>query len=671
MNFDDRLRNHLHTQNDDLVVPAEGVDAVHARSTHRKHRRLAGGALAAFAIVLAVGVAATGIGSNDSVDFATDGGEDSVTTTTPADAAEPVAQAAPAELESVLPEPGEALSLAPVSSDGAPGGYNLYTSGSADGVYFVVSTAPGSRLEDVAEGGWARPDTVYSFDGSEWTNQTTATGDRFVSNIEGAPNGVLYAVSTGTQTDVGLSIGSSTNSGANWEWTPIDLSAVFGADSSTWPAYSVTQAIHEDQRLVVVATFPGVDFDEAFELANANGAGIAEGGFVTNADANGITWIEAPETTDEQGNPNCLAIASQKGDEAWSKVEEPEPPFEWDAELTPEEQAEVDAWIQERQDIGDKTQRQILDAVEAVEGCERFVECSRESTARQQEVDIRVEKIFKELGLELGEVPADDQLAALEAAYEAEQADVEAWLESSGCSAELNYLDEPDVEQQYRTWDELGVVTPADWKPIQNAFLTDGDVVTNLGDPFASTGFLVDVDHNGSAWNITFDNTSYEPVIDGPVTPTFVEYSSTDGTAWTSKAVDDFTFRRNSLADGSSFGLNFTDEQSSIVRRDASGSAVTLNLASLAPDLDTAKYGLANIGTGEYGVVAWATRWNESDGSTDSILLYSPDGQGWGATELPDTQITHVIVGEDGVIVFASEPGREPGDPQTVLFGTA
>ncbi len=671
MNFDDRLRNHLHTQNADLTVPAEGVDAVHARSTQRKNRRLAGGAIAAFAVVLAIGVAAIGLGSNDSVDFATDGGEDSATTTTLAEPTEAAAQPAPAELESVLPEPGDALSLAPISSDGAPGGFNLYSSGSADGVYFVVSTAPGLRYDDLPEGEWARADTVYSFDGSEWTNQTSATGDRFVSNIEGAANGVLYAVSTGSQTDVGLAIGSSTNSGTDWDWTPIDLSPVFGDDSSTWPPYTVNQAIHEGQRLLVIATFPSVDFDEALELANANGAGIPQGAIVANADVHGISWIESPETTNEQGNPNCQAIASQKSDELWSKIDEAEPVFDWNGELTPEEQAEVDAWLQKAREREAKTQRQVFDAVEAVEGCERFVECSRQSNARQESINARIEEIFDELGLELDAVLSDEQLDTIQAVYEDEQVDTEAWLESSGCSTELNFFEEGGIEQQYRTWDELGVATPADWEPIQNAFLTNGDSVTNLGDPFANAGFVVGVGHDGGAWTVTFDDTSYDSAIGEPVTQSFVEYSSDDGATWTSKAIDGFNFRSNTLADGSSFGLNYDDDMSSIIRRDANGSAVTLDLASLAPDLDTATYGLADISTGEYGVVAWASRWNDDAGSADSILLYSPDGQGWGATELLDTQVTHAIVGEDGVIVFTSEPGRYPGDPQTVFLATA
>ena len=54
-------------------------------------------------------------------------------------------------------------------------------------------------------------------------------------------------------------------------------------------------------------------------------------------------------------------------------------------------------------------------------------------------------------------------------------------------------------------------------------------------------------------------------------------------------------------------------------------------------------------------------------------MLYSPDGQGWGATPVPGADIADVIVGRTGAMVFLADPDFNGAEtpPQPVLFGTA
>ncbi len=55
------------------------------------------------------------------------------------------------------------------------------------------------------------------------------------------------------------------------------------------------------------------------------------------------------------------------------------------------------------------------------------------------------------------------------------------------------------------------------------------------------------------------------------------------------------------------------------------------------------------------------------------MILYSPDGRGWGATPLPGTDIAAVIVGRADVMVFLADPDFNGTDtpPQPVLLGAA
>lgn len=112
-----------------------------------------------------------------------------------------------------------ATSLSFTELEGGPGGFNYFQSESVDGVYYVLSTAPGQKMpgEDATEEEWEqafRPNTLYTFEESAgWTQ--TDIGDRFVSDLH-VSNGAVYLLSTGSPTDENLSLGSVTGTDVSW-----------------------------------------------------------------------------------------------------------------------------------------------------------------------------------------------------------------------------------------------------------------------------------------------------------------------------------------------------------------------------------------------------------------------------------------------------------------------
>ena len=667
MTFDDRLRTQLTEQTNDLVITPEGVDGVRARSRRRKQRRAAGATLSIAAIAI-VGALALFGPDNEQANLATEG--DAAPTDTTAASSNATVEPAPVlDAQVVLPDPGSALSLSPANNKGAPGGYNLFQTGRANDTYFVVSTAPGLTYEDT-EGEFIRPNTLYTFDGSQWSqNELT---DRFVSGFDSSSNGVIYAVSTGTSTTQELSVGRSTN-GVSWEWTPIDLTGAFGTDTSTWPIYTVQQATRDGQRFVVVATNAAVDFDVARRLARDAGADLDESDEIVSASATGVSWFEQVE------QPPCAAADNEISQDLWN--EEPEgPEFDFERELTEAEQAELEQFWKVQEARGLEIRSETLALLADIDGCTAYVSCVTEladaSAAAGEQIDDLLASFgtdpFNSTGL------SDEQTTELDRLYEEKESAEQRWLEESGCAETLGWHvgteDDPTPVKSAR-WSDLGVTPPESWAPTQYGYVIDGDVVTELGGLFPDqTGFLVDVSDVNGSWTVTFDSTDYTLVegFDVPIESTFIEWTSKDGQQWSSSPTTwVYQTEAQTLTNGVGLSISWTEQEPQLIRRNVDGSTNALLLGDLAPDLDTDGYSLARVATGEYGAVVTAVNWSrlETGGNYSSIVLYSPDGLGWGATSVPDVEVVEAVVGSDDVIVFLNDPNREPGSAQPILIG--
>lgn len=674
MDFNDRLRNQLHTQGHALQLSAEGSDAVRSRSRRRKQRRAGGTVIATLLVALLAGSWIAGQSGDAEANLATDsGGEapDDAASSGSGDAA-PLTSAEQTPIEVALPDPGASLVLTSANDVGAPGGYNVFQSGSSNGLYYVLSTAPGVTYEDFDdEIGYPRNDTIYTFDGSSWSQNSA--GDRFVSTLDSDDSGLLYTVSTGTATGQALELGRSANAGQDWSWSELDLSNVFGEDRSNWPPYAVQFATQGSETFVLVHTNGQIDWEEATEIAVANGADIdPRANEVISIDQTGISWIEG-----FQQGP-CEAALNEALDARWA--DEPEgPEFDFERELTDAEQAELDDYWAAQESRGQDIYADALQPVARVPGCAAYVKCSTELNALSREFDLEMELYYDEIGGSEGDVP-DDGGAALDLLYGDHEVEVQAWAESSGCGEELPYLaaagdgsGEPEPSS-YASWESLGVTPPDDWNAVNVGFVIDGEQVTDLGPIFdGENGILVDVRAAGEQWSATFDSTNYG--VDVPSQPMYTVWTSTPGDEWTADPTSSFTFGRPSkLTNGTTFAPNWAEESSQLLRGNPDGTTSALTLADLAPDLDTTGFQIMNVRAGDYGVVAWAIRWedvNENEQPYDSIVLYSPDGVGWGATDVPDVEVVDVIVGESEVVLFLNDPDRTEGATQPIMLGRA
>lgn len=113
---------------------------------------------------------------------------------------------------------------------------------SADGIMYVLSTAPGARFEDFPAG--RVPEAIYaSADGVAWTSHPT--GGTWVNSLA-AGGGLLYAVGTApgaTADSVTVQVGLSRDQGATFDTSEIPVQTI--GDISA-------QAIANDQGLLVL-----------------------------------------------------------------------------------------------------------------------------------------------------------------------------------------------------------------------------------------------------------------------------------------------------------------------------------------------------------------------------------------------------------------------------------
>ncbi len=688
MNFDDRLKRQLENQGQQITIEPATVDSIAQRSQKRKQKRMAGMAVAVAAVLLGVGgmfLNQEG-GSQAPVELAVDSteAEQDTESSDPADD--------PQEADAVAP--GAPLQFVNVETGESPGGFNIWNGTASIGdVYFALSTAPGSTFDE-ANGDFGRADTLYRFDEDGWS--TTDFGDRYVTSFGSSTDGLLYTLSTGSPSSDVPSVGTSNDGGNTWQWTDLNLSAQFGDDPTSWPYYQAMVAARDGQTFVVISANQGPDWQEAIELAQAAGADIdPETDEIRNLTVDGISWI--PDAY--QVSP-CQQAMQDFYEERGPDEADYEAIYDFEGEPSDEKIAEIEAFEREQERIWRETEAAANEFVQTVPGCETFGACNEEASARQQQIFEELEGPDGQLVPTTTTIPlsessvveaaeevefAEDVADAVEGDYEVTDAEFEAayaefeiWLDESGCREILGWaasdyeVDESNLQQA--TWADLGVAVPDHWYGSNAGYLVANGEVQNFGELFA--------DEDGYLLEVTFTGNGFEAVFDGPWTeqneientpPPQSVWSSADGVSWQNETQAARGYGSVNFK-GASFAIDWQSESetSSLLRSDGSGST-RLSVEDLAPNLDLSEYSINGVQAGEYGIVAWAATWAEApnDGYTvSSVVFFSPDGVTWGATELPDSDITSVLVGESSVMVFGSNPALANSEnPQPVLLG--
>ncbi|MEM9467153.1 MAG: hypothetical protein AAGA90_17405 [Actinomycetota bacterium] len=638
MSFDDRLRRQLSEQADHITIEPTDASAPAARAARRQTRRRITVAAAFLAVV---GLSAAWITSQD--------GDPAELATEPDPDVEVADDEDPApdddeSLDDAIADPSgadvTALTFTSVDADGAPGGYNLFSRGAADDLYYVLSTAPGLEPD---RGFW-RNDTLYTWTGDGWANSTFT--DRFVSTI-GSADGLLYTVSTGSTAGDAPAVGTSADGGDTWDWTPLDLPATLGAPGS----YALADAVGPAGHLVVAWSAPQANWDEAIALARDAGLSIGwDTHHILNVDREGIRFAPAGD-------------GIQCADEYWRRVDQAAPyPVDisdetWDGDdPTEAELARYDAALLDYEVARREAQDDVLAELTAVPECAEFADCQVLQNGWDREQEERARQIYIDLDLmapdgttmEIAwdEIDAETQEAIDEAfsdLYDYETSPIA----EAGCE-EVLYgpgFDEADVETV--TWASLGVVAPDSWAGAIAAFLVEDGTVRELDTPFepgwlqtvtaTDDGFIVDLvtPLDGVA--------EFESEV-GPDTTRWVggadgwAASTTSGGTWTAATSPDGTTYANVWGANGQIGIT----------RTSGDSTVTVSMDQIF-GADHRSNGVSFIDAGAFGVAVASV---DYDGET-SVVAYSPDGLTWATTELDGYWVDGLIVGGDAVMVFA------------------
>jgi len=659
MDFDDRLKQHIHRQSDDLVITPEGTGAVEKRSRRRRQRRSAAVVVAAVLAVAGIGTIVSNQGDGSEVRLAAPDSEEAQEDESTGSAE------APAAGTSGDIQRGSSLVLTDTANAESPGGFNVWNNTFDNGIYYVLSTSPGKTYEDYQrEGNYeSRPDTLYTWDGNEWSVSTF--GDRYVNELL-SDNGVLYTISTGSPAGPDLAVGSSNDRGESWTWTSLEAD---GPSPGNVYHHTVSDAA-DGKVLVALSQPPRANWDEAVELANEAGLDISfETSDILNIDFDGIEWFEGGY------EPLPMGLCTTASNDFYQGYEESfvEPPFyaEEFGELSDEEQAEFDAWAAAEEERYQQLEQERLEMLRGIEGCEEYVQCTVQASDVGKSIDEQVSAIFDGV-----DEPSDEQFEAADKLW----AELEDFYSTSGCddvfSEGFEYEEGEDAEPQYTSWEELGVTVPDSWQGSTTAFVVSDSAVTELPPVESPGGYLNRAEIIADGYQLTFDTTEYD--LDGPPSPANTTLTTNGVEGWaaarSSEAirslqapprVGQFTF--DVVWDGSAFGGG------TLLRTDGNGDTVQLTVADLAGDIDTQGYDMYAASGGDYGVVAWATKFEEvNDGIrgyfVDSLLFYSADGTSWGVTPIPGLSINDVLVGESDALVFTSDPAlANSGEAQPIL----
>ncbi len=646
MDFEDRLKNHLQNQSQEVHIEPATVGDVAHRSSAKRQRRMAASAMAVAVVLMGVGGFIVGGNSNESP-------------VSIAEVAEDTSQPDGSTTEDGVPTETLTgpLEFDDVSDTNSPGGFNVFTSvAGADGVYYTLSTSPGEPGDDFD---W-RPDTLYRYDDG-WSNSDF--GDRFVTDF-GESDGVLYALSTGSPTSDEPAMGTSADGGESWQWTPLEVSDELRSNVRFSTAES-------NGDLLIIASSSGTpDYEAAAQLAIDAGADIdLDTNEVIDVNAEGIRWMERPE----------LAPCQAEMDRRYGEFETNEGglvPFPFDEDvnfenLTPEQEAELEAW----ELANAQAHLDIVKSIGEVEGCEFFSQCLTDSETRQRE-------LFDEQG-DYPDDPAEQE------AFELEQQRIyeefEAWLTESGCSTELGYdaYEEENFQMGFASWDELGVLVPEVWKSRHEALLFADGAVTSAGPVFTNeAGYLIRVAARNGGFEASFESLMFGDYLENE--PEAINYVSADGINWENAGTGVISWQDPVEFNGGSFSIDWSeteDDYTNSATLNRNGESITV--ADLVGDsgIDTKDLHLNQVVAGDYGVVAWAARWNETGElnpvdfvpDIDTVVFFSQDGINWTATELEGLDVSHVSVGTDSVMVFAADPfkANDAEANQPVLLGRA
>ncbi len=631
-------------------------------------------------IVLAAGVAGWWVGNerSEAAQVSTDGpvveaeadAEPAPTTEAESGEAEPN-RADPAEeveLETATAIPGAPLVFTDLSDADAPGGYNVWQNGRSNGLYYVLSTAPGVTWESQQTecGGECyepiRNDTLYTFDGSDWNR--SELGDRFVTELSSSSDDLLYTVSTGSPAGPRIELGTSADTGATWTWTDLDVSAQPGAEDGS---ARVLTAEYKGTFLAAVHTPAQIDWEEAAALARSAGIDI------TADQIWGVTTegIEYALPTIETDGPDCAALGVEFYEENSPTTEYP---FQDVEELTEEQQAELDAWYLKEQEAWAALELASADYMAGIEGCETYATCLSESVTIRNDIAANEATMWDELGFGPDidwETITEEESAALDAAWAKQWEPYDTWFQTSGCANVLGWDEGENVE--WATWDELGVTTPASWEGSLHAHRVVDGVAVDLG-PITdvSPGWIVSLKATTDGWELWLDA--------GTIESNLRQLQSVDGTDWTvvseNNSWDAVSFWDAATdADGNEWHVQWgEDANGRLVRTGPDGRSQSLSVDNLAgtADLDLDGYNFDNVRTGDYGTIVWASRWAGEAYDVDTVVFFTSDGVEWGATMIDGTFLVDAIVGVDEILVFGEQPALvNTGTPQPVFVATA
>lgn len=155
------------------------------------------------------------------------------------------------------------LKFTDVSSDNTPQSGRVKAD---NGIYYVLSSSPGqvrldyeNMTDEELMDAW-RQDTFYVLNEDRvW--QITEMEDRFVSDFD-ARDGLLYVVSTGSQSGAGSAVGVSSDQGKTFEWTALPDDAA---------AIQMSVLATADGAVILGSRFGNPGWEEVIELANNAG----------------------------------------------------------------------------------------------------------------------------------------------------------------------------------------------------------------------------------------------------------------------------------------------------------------------------------------------------------------------------------------------------------------
>ena len=287
MSIEKRLSDHMAEQADQLAFPATDPGDITGGRRPRPRRGL--GSMAALVVIVGAGLgfwALTtddGVGTTELTAGAVDDDDEASDGTDTGDGGDDAGTGDGEGGEAVAGiGPFVDLRVIDTTDDNSPGSGRVAVD---DGVYYVLSTAPGRvRLDgNLSEEEWTRifrQNTIYSLDGDGgW--QANKVEDRFISSLE-ADQGLLYVVSTGTM-DGGetVALGTSADRGQTWEWDelgglpPVNQVATLRTGSST---------------IIVGSRWGSPTYEETLAAARGAGIDLVEEG-LRRFDSEGFSYI--------------------------------------------------------------------------------------------------------------------------------------------------------------------------------------------------------------------------------------------------------------------------------------------------------------------------------------------------------------------------------------------